>query len=195
LSVLCVLPLEGIQALEPGLLAIGIVMDDSHGFETDVYKAAWFGLLRLYNLLQFLPLTGYFTQAGAGKGVYEPITLGYAKTVLAPEGELAVEGLGGAPEIDEAIDESVAEVREGLRQLVTQGCPLPQVAFELQDGQGEIVAEAELAWPERRVAGLLREQEVFSAVFEASGWTTITLDPDGQWVGRTDALLMGVKHD
>jgi DEAD/DEAH box helicase domain-containing protein len=193
LSVPCALPLEGIQALTPGLLAIGVVMDDMHGFEANVYKGAWLGFLRLYNLVQFLPLSGYFTRAGAAKGVYEAIPWRYAKAVLVPEGEPETEG--GAPETGEVIAEAVAEVQDGLRQVMAKGCPPPEVAYELQDENGAISAEAELAWPERRVAGLLPEQHAFAAVFAASGWVTITLDPDGQWVGRADALLMGDRHD
>ena len=46
-----------------------------------------------------------------------------------PEGESETEG--GAPETDEVIAEAVAEVQEGLRQVMAKGCPPPEVAYEL----------------------------------------------------------------
>ena len=57
-----------------------------------------------------------------------------------------------------------------MRQWATAGLPVPQLGFELADDNGEVLAEAELAWPTERVAVLHGEQAENGVVFEQAGW-------------------------
>ena len=52
------------------------------------------------------------------------------------------------------------------------------VGFELADDKGEVLAEAELAWPTQRVAVLHGEQAESATAFEEAGWRAYSADDD-----------------
>jgi len=54
--------------------------------------------------------------------------------------------------------------RDIVRACGDDGRPLPEVGYELQDDQGRVCAEAELAWPTKKVAILLPEQDCRAAI-------------------------------
>ena len=49
---------------------------------------------------------------------------------------------------------------------------MPVIGFELQNELHEIVAEADLAWPQEKKA-VIYENEVFAAQFKLAGWDTV----------------------
>ena len=53
--------------------------------------------------------------------------------------------------------------------------PVPDAGFELTDSTGEVIAEAELGWPETHIAFLDLAQMDYAAAFEGSGWRTSPL--------------------
>ena len=57
-----------------------------------------------------------------------------------------------------------------------QGKPLPEVGFELQDEQGRVCAEAELAWPSKKLAVILPERQDAESEFKAQGWKVVSAD-------------------
>jgi len=62
--------------------------------------------------------------------------------------------------------------------------PLPEQAFELEGARGDVLAQAELAWPEQRLAVV--SDPVDAEAFTAAGWRCWSLeDPPG----RTAAAL------
>lgn len=89
------------------------------------------------------------------------------------------------------LQETEPVLRGPLRELLKAGVPLPEVGFELQDADGAIVAEAELAWPEQRVAGLRDAQAAVAGVFSSKGWAALELDSSGTWVDQFKSLLTG----
>ncbi len=77
-------------------------------------------------------------------------------------------------------DELLAYCDERCKDLI-RACgqnrkPLPEVGFELQDDQGRVCAEAELAWPSKKLAVLLPEQQDAAAAFKAQGWKVFSVD-------------------
>ena len=73
--------------------------------------------------------------------------------------------------------ELVAEpLRPVMRQWAAAGLPPPVVGFELTDARDKVLAEAELAWPTKRVAVLRDEQIEKAALFEQEGWRTYPYD-------------------
>jgi DEAD/DEAH box helicase domain-containing protein len=193
LSVRCVLPLEALgqggAGPKPDFMGGSVSFDDSRDFEPDVHKAAWQGLLRAWNLLQFLPSFGFFSTRGCAAGVYEPVPWRYAWDVTKPK-TAAPPGTVSAV-LDAVLEEAVEAVHDGLRRLSESGYRLPSVAYELQDEGGEIVGEAELAWAREKIAGLLADQREFGPMFESSGWRILVLDSENQWVGVVSDLLGG----
>ena len=71
-------------------------------------------------------------------------------------------------------ENAMALVTEALHDAMTQwaalGLRVPEVGFELADGQGQVLAEAELAWPPERVAVLQDDQADARATFTHADW-------------------------
>jgi len=87
-----------------------------------------------------------------------------------------------------------AEIQSWVPELVRLGIEPPVVGFELLDEKGRVEAEAELAWPERKLAVVL-EPDSSESHFKKQGWQCFTatdgmLDP--AWLaalrGREDSL-------
>jgi DEAD/DEAH box helicase domain-containing protein len=53
---------------------------------------------------------------------------------------------------------------------------LPEVGYELQDDQGRVCAEGELAWPSKKLAVLVPERPDAEAEFKAQGWKIFSAD-------------------
>jgi hypothetical protein len=79
--------------------------------------------------------------------------------------------------------------RDLLRACADQGRPLPEVGYELQDEQGRVCAEGELAWPSKQVALLLPEQAEAEAEFVAQGWKVFSKE------GEHQKLLDALKEE
>ena len=75
-----------------------------------------------------------------------------------------------------------------LATLFERGMPVPEVGFELAGDRGAVIAEAELAWPDRRIAILLRDREAPAAAFAAAGWRVFDSDDDTLCEAIADAL-------
>jgi DEAD/DEAH box helicase domain-containing protein len=197
LSVHCALPLSALQQRRPEGLVVNIVLNSMITVEQnqqhDSLKPAWQGFLRVYNLLQFLPAAGFTTHSGAASGLYEPIAWRYADAVLNPAAGSASVAID--PALEGLLEEVLGELREALQLFAAQGGALPQVAFELQNDRDEIVAEAELAWPDQRLAGLLPEQMAYTDIFGNAGWRCIELDETNHWVEQALAWLKEQSND
>ena len=61
-----------------------------------------------------------------------------------------------------------------VSSLAIGGLPAPVIGYELIDGSGCVVGEAEMAWPADRVAVVLTSDLI--SVFSAAGWTVIVAD-------------------
>jgi hypothetical protein len=53
---------------------------------------------------------------------------------------------------------------------------LPEIGYELKDKRGVVCADAELAWPSKKLAVLLKHQHDYERVFKKSGWTTLSAE-------------------
>lgn len=76
----------------------------------------------------------------------------------------------------EAMELAAGPLRPVMRQWAAAGLPPPVVGFELTDARDKVLAEAELAWPTKRVAVLRDEQIEKAALFEQEGWRTYPYD-------------------
>ncbi|MBI4917346.1 MAG: DEAD/DEAH box helicase [Acidobacteria bacterium] len=134
---------------------------DRHGFDR-----IWAGYLRLANLMQFLPRAVFITQMGLDQGRMgglPPLTL----ESWAPPAE---------PDPWALIREVVDPDRHGvLAELASVGWPLPvDPPYELVEAE-ETIAEAELAWPDLKIAVLDEQQLVGKSRFEQRGWRVLMM--------------------
>jgi len=82
---------------------------------------------------------------------------------------------------------AAASVQGLLAALFAEGVTAPTVGYELENGDGCIVADAELAWSASKVAVLLTSE--FEAQFREAGWKVFTHDMDG----LADAIVKLLK--
>jgi DEAD/DEAH box helicase domain-containing protein len=61
-----------------------------------------------------------------------------------------------------------------VRACIAHNRLLPEVGYELQDTSGRVCADAELAWPARKLALLLPERLDASQAFRDQGWSVYT---------------------
>lgn len=85
----------------------------------------------------------------------------------------------------EAIDLVARELQGWVVTMAEGGLPIPVVGFELLDAKGRVVTEAELAWPDRKLAVLLNDP-VAAARFADDGWAC--------YAATDDALLEELKN-
>ena len=152
-------------------------------------QASWREWLRQGNLFQFLPHLLISTPGWGGSeqaAAVDPpqvwVADDPAKTAL--DGRAAAES--AAAERQRAWQElgrlAPADVQPLLQALEAAwqdtGCPLPELAFELEGPRGDVLAQAELAWPEQRLA--IVSDPVDAEAFTAAGWRCWSLeDPPG----------------
>ena len=171
------LPLAAVEGGDPGAMAAIVHLhDDEASRESPGYRRTWNGVLRLFNLLQFLPGAWWTTRRGVRSGLYPefaPATEGPAAP--APETEVET-GPPPGEGWDEAIGLAAPETHALLAALSERGTPAPEIGFELAGDRGAVIAEAELAWPAHGVAVLLPDQEAYAAAFTSAGWRVFKSD-------------------
>jgi hypothetical protein len=72
---------------------------------------------------------------------------------------------------DELVDRCDERVQRFVRSWADRGLPLPEVGDELQGVKGLVRAQAELAWPRKKVTAVLPEGGDQRAEFDQKGWT------------------------
>ncbi|MFH1621629.1 MAG: DEAD/DEAH box helicase [Candidatus Omnitrophota bacterium] len=133
--------------------------------QKEVFERAWISFLRLYNLMQFLPMSFYLTSTGIAKGAYDRFLLDRAHK--REKENIDIDLAREWQEITElAGDEFKALIEELLKEKVT----IPEVGYELQLDNGEIIAEAELAWESKKIAILSDKQNSYKEIFTQYKW-------------------------
>jgi DEAD/DEAH box helicase domain-containing protein len=142
-------------------------------------KEAWRQWLAWFNCLQWLPNFFLVEEEGALHGDYA--NLG-GHSIRAPASDPSNAAWS------DAIASALASVREGLQHLRGLNLPPPdQVGFEYaQDGQ--IVAEAELAWEAAHVVVLTEDQWAQRQIWHESGWQAVA-GAESQWYEPVAQLL------
>ncbi|MDD1793157.1 DEAD/DEAH box helicase [Enterovibrio sp. ZSDZ42] len=150
--------------------------------EDDGYEQALYGYWKLVNLAQFMSDFSFTSRKLLESGSVNRVIK--AQNV---EPEAEISGLQTLPDewaelIElEVIDESIAF------SMIEHDISAPEVGFSLVSEEGEIIAEAELAWLEEKVAVLLPEMGAFKEQFAGEGWRVI--------VGElTDQTLQEIKQ-
>jgi hypothetical protein len=155
----------------PGAVWFGCYLDDDEGWrEAEEFKYVWNGFLRLVNLGQFLPGFVFVTGSGVQNQAYDRLEL-FAElpgsVVAQPPSAPETVPVAAWEELKELTG---PELHPLLEVLQRRGWPPPVAGFELADEGGEIVAQAELAWEDWRLALLTSEELACRERFIAAGW-------------------------
>ena len=179
------MPLSAVRRGEPdAMTAVVHLRDDEASRQTKGYRQLWNGALRAFNLLQFLP-GGFWTTRLGVQGERYP--------EFAPPRETAPAD-GGEP-WEEALEMADREIRPLLRELAERGAPAPELGFERTGRDGAVVAEAEAAWPSRRVAVLLPDQRRGSSGFRKAGWTVVVSPGADAAAAAAAALALSARGE
>jgi len=133
-------------------------------------KEEWAGLLRLVNIMQFMPGFHAVSKVGLASG-WCPGALDalLAGPSLMPETEA-----GSDPAWDELFELTDRAVHELLKKLADHHAPTPESGYELLGPSGTIVAAAELAWEAMRLAVILDTNTPDTKAFTEQGWTVFS---------------------
>ena len=154
---------NGALHASPGFL----ILDRSAVTEEKEYHLAWRRWLRLFNLFQTLPGVYLATHDGLEAGDYQSIRSTIRPTVVSPS-----QGQPINTAWDEVFALALADLHEDIRKLRDLGVHAPEeVGYELAVG-GQVLAEAELAWPAKKVALLITLEDA-GAAFQKQGWTVV----------------------
>ena len=165
-------PLSAVQGGDPNSMMVPVNLhDDVVSSNADDYRRAWNATLRLFNSIQFLPQVLWTTGKGTAKQLYPEFVPADGSSV----GAVVVNDPGWV----EAIELVANELKNLLSALAEAGLVAPKVGFELVDGNGAVLADAELAWQDWRLAVMLDDNDVYRQLFEGDGGTVLQ-DTDGE---------------
>jgi DEAD/DEAH box helicase domain-containing protein len=157
-----------------GIQLFGYLNDGKTSVEKETFEIQWINYLRAYNVFQFLPGAVLISQSGINKGYYfelkSPAYTSQADNIQ-PKPERPETGTEASDEEWEKLfdraDETILPILKKLRDANEK---IPEDGFELFV-DGKVVAEAELAWPDLKVAYLTEAQMAYANNFENDGWT------------------------
>ncbi|PSQ84476.1 MAG: hypothetical protein BRD44_00800, partial [Bacteroidetes bacterium QS_7_67_15] len=172
------------QALQRATVALHL--DDPDERQGEAFEAAWNGFLRLYNLFQFLP--GAYPISADEEAFWGYEELIGQRSSLGDSSQPGASDESNEEAWEEVFEYALDDVRPLLEPLREARMPPPNVPFELQQN-GQIVAEAELGWSDRKVAVLLPGQTAHKDTFEDQEWSVYeAADLDGDPQTLIDAL-------
>ena len=155
-------------------LKVTAIIDDVPESRTDKYELDWNGYWHFANVMQFNSTAIFLSKLGMNKAVYS--NLG----TIIPDEDVPVATTSTNVVVDEKWNEIMDDFIDDIAitcatEMHNNGIPAPSVVgFELSDeSSGATIAEAEMAWEDKKVAWLLPEQEEYADVFKNKGWTVL----------------------
>tara|TARA_R110001599_G_scaffold351706_3_gene584329 strand:+ start:4142 stop:10579 length:6438 start_codon:yes stop_codon:yes gene_type:complete len=175
--VLGALPLSALAAARAGdfdpllrELAVSLSIDDEAPVADKNFEAEWLRFWGAANLLQFIPRFAIASRSGLHDGVYTALRDTWKAPASANDIEERLADDSESLAWNEVIELSF-QAEDGIIRLRDAGVPLPQVGLELCNDTGEVVAEADLAWPDHQVAVVPEDSADEAAMLALLGWT------------------------
>lgn len=157
------------KQLADDLYMVSVLSDDMKNLQTGPFVGIWAGFLRLQNLFQFLPNSFFLTSGKVKEGYYDNISSLW--TDVAPvESSTPVKD---AQEWEKVVKYS-PNMKVAFEALSHLGWSVPESPYELVDSKGTVVAQADFAWEDRKVAILNKYEEEFLPQFENAGWRVVS---------------------
>ena len=149
-------------------VAILALLDDRADSRTDKYEQEWNGFWQFFNVMQFNK--SFAAVCGTGLDNHAYVALPYGQTETAAEDNAPSAGSGeGWGEIREMLfDDTTVKIADVLEE---KGIVAPEEAgYELADDSGEVIAEIELAWINRKIGYMTEDQQAAREKAESAGW-------------------------
>jgi hypothetical protein len=149
------------------------LLDEASAADEEALHAAWRRWLQLANAMQFLPGFLAATMSGLDERDYDRFA-GPGASSAAPASPS--DQPSPCPAWQLATEQALTVLREGLRALAMAGAPPPEAGMELVDDRGRVVADAELAWSDEKLAVLRPDQSDLAESWKRAGWRVVVLD-------------------
>ena len=138
-------------------------------------EAIWREWIRQINLFQFLPRLLISTPGWTGEqqsssiSTYSILVNRFDSTFLSGK-DNSSEIKKSWTELNELVVIECRPILEAIKKLnIDHSVPIPEVGFELEGDKGEVIGQAELAWPDKKIVVLNEEDD--SKVFDQGDWT------------------------
>jgi DEAD/DEAH box helicase domain-containing protein len=162
----------------PGVVAL----DPSRIGDEKQLHLAWRHWLRLYNLMQILPVPLMATQNSLAT---------HAMDVLEPAANRSTAGASSpASAWASCFGKAMSVLDAGMQYLADAALPPPdEIGYEWYGEARTVSAEAELCWLGLRIVVLMEHQYDYEAVWLTGGWKVVRAE--GNWWERLSEML---KH-
>ncbi|MBE0437539.1 MAG: hypothetical protein IBX56_17270 [Methylomicrobium sp.] len=161
-------------------MSVAVVLDETCAEQTKAFEKIWRGFWHAVNVLQFSPRFTVATRGGVSEQVFENLLQGWP---LKPHEVQSVSSAASDNPWSEIFD--LCEIdRFALEALMNAGIACPEVGFDLV-ANTQVVATAELAWPDALIAVMLEPPET---LVEISGWKLLSIHQSG-WLDELMQLL------
>ncbi|MCC8046585.1 MAG: DEAD/DEAH box helicase [Clostridiales bacterium] len=159
------------KEIKNGSVTVCAVLNDEKEKRTDKYEQEWNGMWLFHNMMQFLDQ--FIAVSSSGLARMDYLTLPVPSTNVQ---SISDEDASGWDAIKDLLfdDEAIAFV-----QLAKEsGIPIPcedDIGYEIEGDDGEVIATAEIVWPEKQIAFLTAEQMNDREKLEKRGWKIINV--------------------
>jgi DEAD/DEAH box helicase domain-containing protein len=169
-------PLSYLNATNAVVDASGVVlMDDANQSDSKQHRLHWRKWLQLFNTLQTLRGCRMASVMGLqAKDLDALMDADVRSSVPAQPSQVA-----WAQEWQDVLSQALSVLSPGLQQIAVANITPPLVGHELADAKGQVVAEAELAWPASLLVVLRADQDDMAVQWQAAGWQVVVLDEAG----------------
>jgi len=157
----------------PGL----VLMDDSTITDNKQLRLAWRRWLQVFNTLQ--SLRGFRMASLLGLQDKELELLHDVDVGLQTASPSQPSQMAWAQEWQDVISQSMSSLSIGLKLLADAQLTPPVVGYEMTNAKGQVVADAELAWPTKQLVVLRADQDDLVSVWDAVSWQVVLLNEDG----------------
>ena len=150
--------------------------DPSEFIDEKFKQNCWREWLRQANIFQFLPHFFMFTKGWTGKE--QSIFIGPYSKKVSNKFKLINEKFQNLEELEELeklINPNCQSFFAKLKkEILKNSLPIPEIGFELTNSNGEVLAESEFAWPDRKIAVSINVED--NNLFLNKGWQVFLMD-------------------
>ena len=149
-------------------VAVLALLDDRADSRTDKYEQEWNGFWQFFNVMQFNNRFAAVCGTGLDSHAYVALPYGQTDTAAEDNAPSAASGEGWGEIREMLFDDATIKIADALEE---KGIAAPEEAgYELADDSGEVIAEIELAWINRRIGYMTDDQQTDREKAENAGW-------------------------
>lgn len=147
-----------------------LLLDDGEEARgSDQFRAIWRGYLRAMNVFQFADSACAATRSGCDAGLFDSLDS------IVPGRSLQARLVADQRVWQDALELITDDRAQALlERLMRENAPVPEIGFELT-GDGRVLGEAELAWPDRRIGVLTEDNDNLLHMADSLGWRLFSL--------------------